>query len=355
MTGSPVASAAAVSPSAVSRWSTLNAATAALLAGAARRSAAVLARLMAAPRVGWVSGRWSRCRESRRACRDRVKGVVRQTRGRAEHEILCEHGCAEQASVIGKGSQKQRWATVEAEQPIKLLREWREQRVTGSCAPAAEHDRVGCDNGNERGERASARPDSVTPHQCCDLITTGRCRQHVPGTRDRMARQRLVAPGDRARGGDGFEASHGPAGTVFAVGVALGVADLAREPAAKVELRVEHECTGESGADCENDNAVVPARRSQSLFCQSGGPHVVAEGDRQAEGYLRERLHRRVAPSQGCRKVGDARALSDESGNAEAHCRGSNTVSSLIVLRDVGDLSNNIARWVVAAGGCGVP
>src|SRR6218665_2856220 len=163
MTGSPVASAAAVSPSAVSRWSTLNAATAVLWAWAARRSSAVLARLMAGPRggggvvegvmgvrgVGWVSGRWSGCRESRRACRDRVKGVVRQTRGRAEHEILCEHGCAEQASVIGKGSQKQRWATVEAEQPIKLLREWREQRVTGSCEPAAEHDRVGCDNGNE--------------------------------------------------------------------------------------------------------------------------------------------------------------------------------------------------------------
>src|SRR6218665_77907 len=191
MTGSPVASAAAVSPSAVSRWSTLNAATAALLAGAARRSAAVLARLMAAPRVGWVSGRWSRCRESRRACRDRVKGVVRQTRGRAEHEILCEHGCAEQASVIGKGSQKQRWATVEAEQPIKLLREWREPRGTGSGGPAAPRERRGGggaggggggggEKGREGGERASEGPESVTPPRCCALIPTGRCRQHVP-------------------------------------------------------------------------------------------------------------------------------------------------------------------------------
>src|SRR6218665_55584 len=149
MTGSPVASAAAVSPSAVSRWSTFNAATTLFWASAVRRSAAVRARLMAAPRVGWVSGRWSQRRESRRACRDRVEGVLRRARGRAEHKILCEHGCAEQASVIGKGSQKQRWATVEAEQPIKLLREWREQRVTGSCESAAEHDRVGCDNGNE--------------------------------------------------------------------------------------------------------------------------------------------------------------------------------------------------------------
>src|SRR6218665_2335608 len=52
MTGSPVASAAAVSPSAVSRGSTLNAATAVLWAWAARRSSAVLARLMAAPRGG---------------------------------------------------------------------------------------------------------------------------------------------------------------------------------------------------------------------------------------------------------------------------------------------------------------